>query len=126
MKIVLLCSILFCAITLPALGELDDADLNKIRLVVNEVVEKEISESEKRLKEYIDTKNENLDKKLSLVNENLDKRLSLVTILICGLIALIVVAVGIPQIIIAWRSTHDKNIDDPTPEIKIITETSTQ
>lgn len=119
MKIVLLCSILFCAITLPALGELDDADLNKIRLVVNEVVEKEISESEKRLKEYMDTK-----------YESLDKRLSLVTILICGLIALIVVAVGIPQIIIAWRSTkdstHKKNIDDPTPEIKIITETPTQ
>lgn len=119
MKIVLLCSIVFCTIPLPVQGELDDADLNKIRLVVIEVVEKEISESEKRLKEYIDTK-----------NENLDKRLSLVTILICGLIALIVVAVGIPQIIIVWQSTkdskHEKNIDAPVPEIKIITGTSTQ
>ena len=101
------------------LGELDDADLNKIRLVVNEVVEKEITESEKRMKEYINTK-----------NEILDKRLSLVTTWICGLIALIVVAVGIPQIIIAWRSTkenkHEKNIHDPIPEIKIITEIPTQ
>lgn len=119
MKIVLLCSIFFCAIPLSVLSELDDADLNKIRIVVNEVVEKEISDSEKRMKEYIDTK-----------YESLDKRLSLVTILICGLIALIVVAVGIPQIIIAWRSTkdtkHEKNIDDPAPEIKIITETPSQ
>lgn len=125
MKCFLLCSILFCVITLPSLGELDDADLNKIRLVVNEVVEKEISESEKRLKEYINTKHESLDTKY----ESLDKRLSLVT-LICGLIALIVVAVGIPQIIIAWRSTKDstseKNIYESKPEIEIIRETPTQ
>ena len=115
MKIVLLCSILFGAITLPVLGELDDADLNKIRLIVMEVVEDEISKSEKRLKEYINTK-----------NESLDKRLSLVTILICGLIALIVVAVGMPQIIIAWRGTREKKNDDPIPEIKINAKTPTQ
>ena len=42
MKNVLLFSILFCAIALPALGKLTDADLNKIRLLLND--------SEKRIK----------------------------------------------------------------------------
>ena len=39
MKYILLCSIFFCAIALPALGELTDADLDKIRLIVKEEIE---------------------------------------------------------------------------------------
>ncbi len=97
MKIVLLISILFCAIAMPALGELADADLDKIRLIVKEEVQKEINNSKTRMKEHINTK-----------NESIDKRLSLVTTLIGGLIALIVLAVGIPQIFIAWRSRTDR------------------
>ena len=38
MKKVLLFSILFCAIALPALAELTDADLDKIRLIVQEEI----------------------------------------------------------------------------------------
>ena len=36
MKIILFLSILFCVIALPALGELTDTDLNRIRLIINE------------------------------------------------------------------------------------------
>ena len=43
MKPILVLSILFCAIALPALGELTDADLDKIRLIVKEEVKAEIS-----------------------------------------------------------------------------------
>ena len=83
MKKVLLFLILFCAIALPALGELTDADLDKVRLIVNEEVKKEITDSEARMKVYIDIK-----------NESIEKRLSLVTSLIVGPMALI----GIPLV----------------------------
>ena len=42
MKTILVLSILFSAIALPALGELTDADLNKIRLIVREEVKAEV------------------------------------------------------------------------------------
>ena len=74
---------------LPALAELTVQDLEKI--------DEKIQASEKRIKEHVNTK-----------NESIDKRLSLVTTLIVGLIALIVLAVGIPQILIAWRSRTDR------------------
>ena len=45
MKTVLLCSTLFCVIAIPAIGELTDADLDKIRLIVND--------AEKRIKEEV-------------------------------------------------------------------------
>lgn len=89
MKNILFFSIILCAMVLPALAELSVQDLEKI--------DEKIQASEKRVKEYINTK-----------NESIDKRLSLVTTLIVGLIALIVLAVGIPQILIAWRSRTDR------------------
>ena len=46
MKSVLLCSTLFCVIAIPAIGELTDADLDKIRFIVNDVV----NDAEKRIK----------------------------------------------------------------------------
>ena len=39
MKMILARAILFCAITLPALGELTNADLNQIRLIVNDEID---------------------------------------------------------------------------------------
>ena len=43
MKTILALSILFSAIALPALGELTDADLDKIRLIVKDEVTKELT-----------------------------------------------------------------------------------
>ena len=43
MKSILVLSILFCAIALPVHGELTDADLDKIRLIVKEEVKTEIT-----------------------------------------------------------------------------------
>ena len=77
MKTFIFLSILFCAIALPALGQLTDADLDKIRLIVNVTY---------------------------------------------GLIALIVVAIGIP----AWRGKRDREqerkIDELTREIETLKE----
>ena len=46
MKTILARSILFSLIALPVLGQLSDADLNKIRLIVKEEVKSEITASE--------------------------------------------------------------------------------
>ena len=43
MKTILALSILFCAIVMPTFAELTDADLDKIRLIVNEEVTKELT-----------------------------------------------------------------------------------
>ena len=72
-------------------------------MIVNEEIEAEqidakIQASEARTKEHINTQ-----------MESVDKRLSLVTTLIVGLIALIVLAVGIPQILMARQNPKDNN-----------------
>ena len=60
MKTIFLFSILFCAIAMPALAELTDADLDKIRLIVNDEIDAsekrfdaKIQASETRMKEHI-------------------------------------------------------------------------
>ena len=49
MKILLFLSILFCAIAIPVLGELTDADLNKIRLIVKEEIASEITKTNDKI-----------------------------------------------------------------------------
>ena len=101
MENLIFCTILFCAIALPALGELTDTDLDKIRLIVNDSekrLKQEIKEELKPIKADIGTLKENvarLDRRLTGV----EKQISHATNVTYGLIALIVVAIGIP----AWR-----------------------
>ena len=57
MKTILLFSILFCAIAMPAMSALTDADLDKIRLIVKEEVQKEVMP----LKADIDTLKTDID-----------------------------------------------------------------
>ena len=66
-KTILILLILSSALVMPAIGALDDADLNKIRLIVNDVVKKEITDSETRMKEYIDLKIDGVVDILSLL-----------------------------------------------------------
>ena len=108
MKPILVLSILFCAIALPALGELTDSDLDKIRLIVKEEVKTEIAASEKRLKEYVDSKIDGVEKSLNTridaTNTRIDdvnKNLNRVWLVIIALIGLITATIAIPQIIIA-------------------------
>ena len=127
MKNVFLFSILFCAIALPALGELTDTDLNKIRLIINEEIEKEIKPikadivSLKTDVAWIRGKLENVDKQFEGVDKQFDSvyerfdgvrdQITHVTYLTYGLIALIVAAVAIPQILITWRSAKDQSLE---------------
>ena len=67
MKTVLLCSILFCVIAIPAIGELTDADLDKIRLIVNDVV----NDAEKRIKAEVKTEIAITHKKIDALDTRL-------------------------------------------------------
>ncbi|MCY3626046.1 MAG: hypothetical protein OXG88_00175 [Gammaproteobacteria bacterium] len=58
----------------PSLGALTDADLDKIRLIVKDEVKSEINASEKRMKEYINTKNESIDDKFESIEKNFDRQ----------------------------------------------------
>lgn len=97
MKNILLFSILFCVIAMPLHAQLSESDLNQIRLIVKDEVKKEITASETRMKEHIDLK-----------VSSVEKQITLLTNFVYGLITLIVVAIGIPQILIAWRSIKSK------------------
>ena len=101
---------LLCILSLPAFAELTPEDLDKIRLIVNESIDKKISESEKRMKEYMDIRFNAVDKRFDDFKDSVNKRFDDVNKdfdhannLTYALIALIVVAVGIPQILIASR-----------------------
>ena len=115
MKTILLFSILLCVIAMPAIGELTDADLDKIRLIVKEEIKEEI----KPLKADIDglkTDVARLDGRLTGV----EKQVTHATNVTYGLIALIVVAIGIP----AWRGKRDRDqerkIEALTQEIETL------
>ena len=82
MKTILALSILFFFIALPALGELTDADLNKIRVIVNESekrikeevkteIKSEIPASEARMKEYIDLKFNNVNTEFKRIDSQI-------------------------------------------------------
>lgn len=113
MKLILLFSIFLYTFTLPALGELTQQDLKNIRGLLLEEI-KPIKDDIATLKADITTlktemgwvrgKLEGVDKQFGSV----EKQISYAINLTYGLIALIVVAVGIPQLILTWRSSKDR------------------
>ena len=119
MKKVLLFSIIFCTITLPALADLTPEDLNQIRLIVKEEVEKVIKP--------IETDIEAIKTEIGSVKENvasLNGRVGGLEKQMIFLMAIIVVAVGIPQVIIAWRTkrerAQEKQIETLTREVETL------
>lgn len=133
MKTFIFLSILFSAIALPAFGALTDADLDKIRLVVKEEIKAEIATVRQELKEDIATVKQELKAEIATVRqaleediakseknikeyvivqtEHLDKRLSTYNWVIYILTPLIVAAIGIPTIIMAWRTGKDRSLE---------------
>ena len=117
MKPILILSILFWVTALPALGELTDADFDKIRLIVKEEVKTEIAASERRLKEYVDSKIETVNARIDAVEKGLnakigglDKRMDNMWRLMMGLFGLVAATIAIPQIIVAYRNRGRKEL----------------
>ena len=99
MKCMLTLLILFCTVTVPSLAELTDTDLDKIRLIVKEEVNKELAP--------IDTHLRNVEIAVGTLTGRMDgveKQITHATNVTYGLIALIVVALGST----AWRGKRDR------------------
>ncbi|MXZ01387.1 hypothetical protein F4Y93_12365 [Candidatus Poribacteria bacterium] len=103
MKMICVLLILFGTIVLPVLGALDDADLNQIRLIVQKEIEP--------IKDDIEG--------LKIEVATLSGHVSGIEKMMTWLMVLIVVAVGLPQIIIAWRSRKDRSIEK---QIEVLTQ----
>lgn len=99
MKTILLFSTLFCVIAMPAIGALDDADLDKIRLIVKDEVKSEITASEERMKTYVDTKVDGLKTPITWL---------------IGILVAIIAVIGLPlailTIFLGWRSVRDTSL----------------
>ncbi|RKU28790.1 hypothetical protein C6497_08500 [Candidatus Poribacteria bacterium] len=119
MKNVLLLSIFFCTIALPTLADLTSDNLNQIRLIVKE----EIEDVVKPIKVDIDT----IKTEIGSVKENvasLNGRVGGLEKQMIFLMAIIVVTVGIPQVILTWRTkrerAQERQIDTLTREIELL------
>ena len=129
MKSILLLTILLCAITLPAIGALSPDDLNEIRLIIKEAVEP-IKADIGTIKQDIAKLNgriDGVDGRIGGVDGriiDLGERIEGIEKIITWLMVLIVVVVGVPQIIAAWRTKkereQDKKIEDLTREIEAL------
>ena len=122
MKYFLITLLLFSLITINAYSELTSDYLLKIQKIVEDTVDK----SEKQIKEYIDIKIDGINTKFESVNtkiESVEERISLVTTLVYALIVLIVLGVGIPQILIARKSSITNEQEKINQELRTEIET---
>ena len=114
MKKILALSILFSVVALPALGELTDADLNQIRLIVNDAIDAsekrfdaKIQASETRMKEHI--------------TQQVDSLKTPVAWLI-GILVAVIALIGIPLVVltimIGWRSIKDNSQEKINQELR--------
>ncbi len=153
MKTVLVLSVLLGLIAAPALAELTTEDFDRIRLIIKEELESEIKpikadivslktdvawmrakleNVDERFK-GVDKQFENVDKRFDAVDkrfdtvdrqfESVDRQISHVTYVTYGLIALIVAAIAIPQILIAWRSGKDRAVERQVETLTLEIET---
>jgi len=84
---------------LSAQAELTQDDLDKIQKIVDA--------TETRLKEYVNIKIDPLEKNMNNQFEHVDKRITDTRNTIYALIALIIVAIGLP----AWRDRKDRKFE---------------
>ena len=122
MKNILAILILFSAIALPALGELTDADLDKIRLIVND----EIDASEKRF----DAKIEALETRMKEHMTQQVDSLKTPVVWLIGILVALIALIGIPlvalTILIGWRSVKDTSQEKINQELREEIETLKQ
>ena len=115
----------------PVFSELSDSDLQRIREVVQITVAAEgkqirtemtaaINASEKRMKEYVDSKISEVNSQFAQVNsqfiqvnnsiDEVGKRLDIAFTVLGWLFALVIAAIGIPQLITAFRQREHKQL----------------
>ena len=110
MKLILISITAFLIFAAPVFSELTVEDLEKIRSIVKE--------SEDRLKEDLKASEGRVMNHVADKFGEVDKRLNIIFGFVIGLISLIVVVVGIPQIIIAWRGKEDRTQKQQIQELR--------
>ena len=129
MKTLCITAILCSLIAVPAFSQvsLTSEDLDKIRLIVNDVVKEEIAASEARMKDYVNIRFDSVDKRFDSVDKrfdsvekeilSVDKRITYGINVTYGLIALIVVAIGIPQFISVLQGRRQKEFEQKLQDL---------
>ena len=122
MKALIFFLVFFSLLALPALAELTDADLDKIHLIVNEIV----NESEKRIKQDVKAEIESTEKDqkkyINLKIGSVEKQLSTYNWVIYIFMPLIVAAIGVPTAIMAWRKDRslERQVEALAQEIETL------
>ncbi len=117
MKYFTIALMLIVLISTPAISQLDQNDLNKIRLLIAEElkpIQKEIQTLKTELKSEITSVRSELKGEIASVKEDvasLSGRLDGVEKLITWLMVIIVAIVGIPQVVVLWRSKKDRTLE---------------
>ena len=114
MKTILALSILFSLIALPVLGQLSDADLNEIRLIVND----EIDASEKRFDEKIQDSETRMKEHMTQQINSLKTPVAWLIGILVAVIALIGIPLVVLTIMIGWRSVKDNSQEKINQELR--------
>lgn len=132
MKIILISITVFLVFAVPVFSELTVQDLEKIRSIAKasedhlrsiikaseDRLQGVIKASEKRLKEDLKASEKRLTEHIDGKVDEMDKRLSMIFGFVIALITLIVVVVGVPQIIMAWRGKEDRTQKEQIQELR--------
>ncbi len=121
MKLILISIIALLIFATPVFSELSVEDLEKIRSIVKESEDRlkgDFKASEDRLKEDLKASEGRVMIHVGDKFGEVDKRLNIIFGFVIGLISLIVVVVGIPQIIIAWRGKEDRTQKEQIQELR--------
>ena len=132
MKLILMSTIALLIFAAPVFSELTVTDLEKIRSIAKEsedrlksiVKESEdrlksiVKESEDRLKEDLKASENRLMAHIDGKVDEMDKRLNMMFGFVVALISLIVIVVGIPQIIMVWRSSEARTQKEEIQELR--------
>ncbi len=105
----------------PAFSELSNSDLQRIREIVQiEVSGTEqrlraempaaITASEKRMTAAITASEKRMKEHVDIKMDGLDKRVNILAALLIGIFALIVVAIGLPQLIVAYKQRGQEEL----------------
>ncbi len=122
MKTLCITAILYSLIAVPAFSQvsLSTEDLDKIRLVVKDEIavakkelKQEIAASEARMKDYVNVRFDSVEKEI----QSVDKRVTYGINITYGLIALIVVAIGIPQFISVLQGRQQREFERKLEEL---------
>ena len=143
MKLILISITAFLIFAAPVLGALDVKDIEKIDSIVKaseDRLTEQANASEKRLTEQANASEKRLtqmvkeseDRFIEMVNASekrlmeyidtkfseMDKRFNIVFTFVIALISLIVIVVGIPQIIMAWRGREERTQKQEIQELR--------